>query len=66
MMSEQEKIIVAEAKLETVKAFIFSLHEKYENLQDTDNFDDLQVFEKNEINGKEKILLEIQDFIEKL
>ena len=65
-MTELEKRLVAELKLEIIKAFIFSLHKKYENLQDTDNFDDLQVFEKNEINGKEKILREIKNFIENL
>lgn len=65
-MTEQEKRIVAELKLEIVKSFIFSLHREYEKLQDTDSFDDLQVSEKNEINGKEKILQEIKDFIEKL
>lgn len=54
------------AKLKAIKSFINSLQEEYEKLQDTDNFDDLQTFEKNEINGKEKILQEIQDFIEKL
>ena len=54
------------AKLKAVKSYINSLQEEYEKLQDTDDFDDLQVFEKNEINGKEKILQEIQDFIEKL
>lgn len=65
-MLEQEKRLVAELKLEIAKSFIFSLHREYEKLQDTDNFDDLQAFEKNEINGKEKILQEIKDFMEKL
>lgn len=65
-MTEQEKRIVAELKLEIAKSFIFSLHREYEKLQDTDNFDDLQAFEKNEINGKEKILQEIKDFMEKI
>ena len=65
-MLEQEKRIEAVAKLEAVKNYIYSLQEEYEKLQDTDNFDDLQVFEKNEINGKEKILQEIKDFMEKL
>ena len=65
-MLEQEKRIEAVAKLEAVKNYIYSLQEEYEKLQDTDNFDDLQAFEKNEINGKEEILQEIKDFIEKL
>ena len=65
-MLEQEKRIEAVAKIEAIKNYIYSLQEEYEKLQDTDNFDDLQAFEKNEINGKEKILQEIKDFIEKL
>ena len=65
-MLKQEKRLVAETKLEIIKSFIFSLHEKYEKWQDADNFDDLQAFEKNEINGKEEILQEIKDFVEKL
>ena len=65
-MTELEKRLIAELKLEIAKSFIFSLHREYEKLQDTDNFDDLQAFEKNEINGKEKILQEIKDFMEKL
>ena len=65
-MLEQEKRIEAVAKIEAIKNFIYSLQQEYEKWQDTDNFDDLQAFEKNEINGKEKILQEIQDFIEKL
>ena len=65
-MLEQEKRIEAVAKLEAVKNYIYSLQEEYEKLQDTDNFDDLQAFEKNEINGKEEILQEIKDFMEKL
>ena len=65
-MLEQEKRIEAVAKLEAVKNYIYSLQEEYEKWQDTDNFDDLQAFEKNEINGKEEILREIKDFIEKL
>ena len=54
------------AKIKAIKSYINSLQEEYEKLQDTDNFDDLQVFEKNEINGKEKILQELKEFIEKL
>ena len=65
-MLEQEKIIVAVAKLKAIKNYIYSLQEEYEKWQDADNFDDLQAFEKNEINGKEEILQEIKDFIEKL
>ena len=65
-MLEQEKRIEAVAKLEAVKNYIYSLQEEYEKWKDADNFDDLQVFEKNEINGKEEILQEIKDFIEKL
>ena len=65
-MTEQEKRIEAVAKIEAIKTYIYFLQEEYENWQDADNFDDLQVFEKNEINGKEKILQEIKDFIEKL
>ena len=65
-MLEQEKRIEAVAKLKAIKNYIYSLQEEYEKWQDTDNFDDLQVFEKNENNGKEKILQEIKDFIEKL
>ena len=65
-MLEQEKRIEAVAKLEAVKNYIYFLQEEYEKWQDADNFDDLQAFEKNEINGKEEILQEIKDFIEKL
>ena len=65
-MTELEKRLIVELKLEIAKSFIFSLHREYEKLQDTDNFDDLQAFEKNEINGKEKILREIKDFMEKI
>ena len=65
-MLEQEKRIEAVAKLEAIKNYIYSLQEEYEKWQDADNFDDLQAFEKNEINGKEEILREIKDFIEKL
>ena len=65
-MLEQEKRIEAVAKLEAIKNYIYSLQEEYEKWQDTDDFDDLQAFEKNEINGKEEILQEIKDFIEKL
>ena len=65
-MLEQEKRIEAVAKIEALKTYIYSLQEEYENWQDADNFDDLQAFEKNEINGKEEILREIKDFIEKL
>ena len=65
-MLEQEKRIEAVAKLKAIKNYIYSLQEEYENWQDADNFDDLQVFEKNEINGKEEILREMKDFIEKL
>lgn len=65
-MLEQEKRIEAVAKIEAIKNYIYSLQEEYEKWQDTDNFDDLQAFEKNEINGKEEILQEIKDFIEKL
>lgn len=65
-MTEQEKRIVAVAKIEAIKNYIYSLQEEYEKWQDADSFDDLQAFEKNEINGKEEILQEIKDFIEKL
>lgn len=65
-MLEQEKRIEAVAKIEAIKNYIYSLQEEYEKWQDADNFDDLQAFEKNEINGKEEILQEIKDFIEKL
>ena len=65
-MLEQEKRIEAVAKIEAIKTYIYSLQEEYEKWQDADNFDDLQAFEKNEINGKEEILQEIKDFIEKL
>ena len=65
-MTEQEKRIEAVAKLKAIKNYIYSLQEEYENWQDADNFDDLQAFEKNEINGKEEILREIKDFIENL
>ena len=51
------------AKLEAIKKFINSLQEEYEKLQDTDDFDDLQSFQKNEINGKVEILTLIKDFI---
>ena len=65
-MLEQEKRIEAVAKIEAIKNYIYSLQEEYEKWRDADNFDDLQAFEKNEINGKEKILLDIKDFIENL
>lgn len=65
-MLEQEKRIEAVAKIEAIKNYIYSLQEEYEKWQDADNFDDLQAFEKNEINGKEEILQEIKDFMEKL
>ena len=65
-MLEQEKRIEAVAKLKAIKNYIYSLQEEYEKWQDADNFDDLQAFEKNEINGKEEILQEIKDFMEKL
>ena len=65
-MLGQEKRIEAVAKIEAIKNYIYSLQEEYEKWQDADNFDDLQAFEKNEINGKEEILQEIKDFIEKL
>ena len=53
-MLEQEKRIEAVAKLKAIKNYIYSLQEEYEKWQDTDNFDDLQAFEKNEINGKRR------------
>ena len=65
-MLEQEKKIEAVAKLEAIKTYIYSLQEEYGKWQDADSFDDLQAFEKNEINGKEEILQEIKDFIGKL
>lgn len=51
------------AKLKAIKSYINSLQEEYENLQDNESFDDLQSFQKNEINGKVEILTLIKDFI---
>lgn len=62
-MTEQELRIVTEAKFEAVKSFIYLLNNKYEELQDSDEYDNLQPYEKNKIDGKMSVLEEIKDFI---
>lgn len=61
-----EEKIQAVAKLKAIQSYIYSLQEEYENLQDDDSFDDLQSYQKTEINAKENILREIKNFIENL
>lgn len=61
-----EEKIQAVAKLKAIKSYIYSLQEKYEKLQDDESFDDLQTYQKTEINAKENILREIKNFIENL
>lgn len=61
-----EEKIQAVAKLKAIQSYIYSLQEEYENLQDDNNFDDLQSYQKTEINAKENILREIKYFIENL
>lgn len=61
-----EERIQAVAKLKAIQSYIYSLQEEYEKLQDDESFDDLQTYQKTEINVKENILREIKNFIENL
>lgn len=61
-----EEKIQAVAKLKAIQSYIYSLEEEYEKLQDDESFDDLQNYQKTEINAKENILREIKYFIENL
>ena len=61
-----EEKIQAVAKLKAIQSYIYSLQEEYEKLQDDESFDDLQNYQKTEINAKENILREIKNFIENL
>lgn len=61
-----EEKIQAAAKLKAIQSYIYSLQEEYEKLQDDESFDDLQTYQKTEINAKENILREIKNFIENL
>ena len=62
----KEEKIQAVAKLKAIQSYIYSLQEEYEKLQDDESFDDLQTYQKTEINAKENILREIKNFIENL
>ncbi len=62
-MKEQELKILAEAKFEALKTFIYKLQTDYEDLQDSNEYEDMQPHIQSQIDGKVDVLDEIKRFI---